>query len=88
MNSVNSFITADVLILGTGISGLTSAILLAEKGLEVLLVTKEADLAETNTSWAQGGIIFPGPEKVKGLAHDIQAASSHTSCTKAINPLS
>lgn len=87
MNSTNSFLATDVLILGTGISGLTSAILLAEKGLEVLLVTKEQDLAETNTFWAQGGIIFPGPEKVKGLANDIRAASSQTSYDKAINHL-
>lgn len=86
-NSVNSFLSADVLILGTGISGLTSAILLAEAGADVVLVTKETDLAESNTFWAQGGIIFPGPEKVKGLAADIQAASSNTSCVKAINHL-
>lgn len=87
MNSSNSCLETDVLILGTGISGLTTAILLAEAGAEVVLVTKEKNLAETNTFWAQGGIIFPGPEKVKGLANDIQAASSHTSCDKAISHL-
>lgn len=87
MNSVNSYLATDVLILGTGISGLTSAILLAEQGLDVLIVTKEVELAETNTFWAQGGIIFPGLEKVKGLAKDIQAASSNTSCAKAIDHL-
>ena len=48
----------DVLILGTGIAGLSSAVTLAEKGYQVTIVTREKDPAATNTVWAQGGIIL------------------------------
>ena len=45
--------TADVVIVGTGVAGLTCALDLA--GLRVLVVTKGAP-DEANTSWAQGGV--------------------------------
>tara|TARA_E500000178_G_C17031533_1_gene760870 strand:- start:856 stop:2412 length:1557 start_codon:yes stop_codon:yes gene_type:complete len=49
--------TVDVLVIGTGISGLTYAIYLGEKNpkLSVLLISK-SDLNESNTRYAQGGI--------------------------------
>jgi L-aspartate oxidase len=46
---------ADVLIIGSGISGLLTALKLAEAGLSCLLVTK-TQLMETNSRYAQGGI--------------------------------
>ena len=49
-----------VLIIGTGIAGLTTAFSLARAGVQVLLVTKAADPADCNTFWAQGGIIYEG----------------------------
>ena len=49
-----------VLIIGTGIAGLTAALVLARSGNEVLLVTKATDPADCNTFWAQGGIIYQG----------------------------
>lgn len=68
----------DVLILGTGIAGLSSAARLAEKGLKVAIVTREKDPAVTNTAWAQGGIIYSkGSEE--SLVADIIAASAGTS---------
>lgn len=68
----------DVLILGTGIAGLSSAARLAEKGLKVAIVTREKDPAVTNTAWAQGGIIYSkGSEE--SLVEDIIAASAGTS---------
>jgi len=45
--------TADVVIVGTGVAGLTAALDLGD--LRVLVVTKGAP-AEANTSWAQGGV--------------------------------
>jgi L-aspartate oxidase len=48
------------LIIGTGIAGLTAALVLARSGTEVLLVTKASDPADCNTFWAQGGIIYQG----------------------------
>src|SRR5271167_918321 len=44
----------DFLVVGAGIAGLSAAIRLAETST-VLVVTKE-ELAESNTSYAQGGI--------------------------------
>src|SRR5450631_55202 len=49
-----------VLIIGTGIAGLTTAFSLARAGVRVLLVTKASDPADCNTFWAQGGIIYQG----------------------------
>jgi L-aspartate oxidase len=44
-----------VLVVGSGISGLWTALQVAREGLEVVLVTKQ-DLMESNTRYAQGGI--------------------------------
>ena len=72
----------DVLIIGTGIAGLTSAIKLAEAGKQVLIVTRAKKPEVTNTYWAQGGIIFPDRDDVD-LVNDIDKASSHTSNIEA-----
>jgi L-aspartate oxidase len=51
----------DVVIVGTGVAGLATAIYLAETAalnnqtISILLVSKAA-ASDTNTSWAQGGI--------------------------------
>ncbi len=68
----------DVLILGTGIAGLSSAVTLAEKGYQVTIVTREKDPAATNTVWAQGGIIYAKGSENE-LVDDIMKASSGTS---------
>jgi len=47
----------DVIIIGSGIAGLSSAIYLNEAGLDVVILTKEKEISETNTNYAQGGII-------------------------------
>jgi L-aspartate oxidase len=75
----------DVLILGSGIAGLTSAIKLAESGLKIAIVTREDSSTETNTYWAQGGIIYPQEASIEmeTLVQDIDKASSYTSNLKA-----
>ena len=65
----------DALIIGVGISGLTAAIHLKEAGLNVILITKTAELQETNTNHAQGGIIADrNIDSSEKLANDLFTA--------------
>ncbi len=47
--------TVDVLVIGTGVAGLSAAMMAARGGCQTLMVNKSA-LEESNTSWAKGGI--------------------------------
>lgn len=59
------FSTKSVVIIGSGIAGLYSAIKLSEKtDKQILLVTK-ANLRESNSRYAQGGIVGILPENLK-----------------------
>ena len=48
-------VKADVIVIGSGVAGLTTALNLRSSNLSVLLVTK-ARIDEGSTKWAQGGI--------------------------------
>lgn len=48
-------VRADLVVVGTGVAGLTAAMRARELGLRVLVVTKDTAPAG-NTAWAQGGI--------------------------------
>lgn len=79
----------DILIIGTGIAGLTAAIKAAEAKLNVTIITRAKRPEETNTHWAQGGIIYSKDswDDKSLLASDIQKASAYTSYDKAIDEL-
>ena len=65
------------LVLGTGIAGLTAALVLARKGVKVLLLTKAKEPEDCNTAWAQGGIIYFGKkDSARSLVRDILAAGA------------
>jgi aspartate oxidase len=69
---LNGPLHTDVLILGCGIAGGTAALELADAGLDVLIVTRADRPQESNTYWAQGGIIFRGEgDSPELLAKDI-----------------
>ena len=52
----------DLLIIGSGITGLSAAISACDAGLDVIIISKEADLRESNTYHAQGGIVCQGED--------------------------
>jgi thioredoxin reductase len=43
----------DTIVIGSGIAGLTSAIYLKKFGLDVIVLTKNSNLTESNTYYAQ-----------------------------------
>jgi len=53
---VNEYLETDVLIIGCGISGATAALILAEHGIDTVMISKGDDPSATNTYYAQGGI--------------------------------
>lgn len=74
-----------VLVIGTGIAGLTTAFCLAGAGIKVLLVTKAADPKDCNTFWAQGGIIYEGEGDTPAkLIDDVLRAGAGLSNEEAV----
>lgn len=61
------FLETDVLVLGSGIAGGVAALQLASAGLSVVIVTRADRPEESNTVYAQGGIIFQGTDDSPGL---------------------
>jgi L-aspartate oxidase len=75
----------DVLIIGSGIAGLSCAITAADLGLDVIILNKEASIAESNTNYAQGGIVARGLEdSPELLAEDIMQAGDGISNPDAV----
>jgi L-aspartate oxidase len=71
----------DVLIIGSGIAGATTALQLARNPQrQVVLITRASDPHESNTLYAQGGIVGRGPDDDKSLLlEDILAAGAGVS---------
>jgi L-aspartate oxidase len=57
--------SADVVVVGTGVAGLTAALTTASAGLSVLLITKGRP-EEASTQWAQGGVAVVREERDPG----------------------
>ncbi len=78
-----------VLIIGTGIAGCTAALTLANKGINVTLVTSGDSIDSGNTPLAQGGIVYRGKkDSPKLLTKDIFTAGWNYNYQKAVNFLS
>lgn len=77
--------TTDVLILGSGIAGATAALQLSENpNRRIILITRDPDARESNSRWAQGGIIHRGPDDAPDLlVKDILAAGAGATLPKA-----
>ncbi|MDF2379651.1 MAG: FAD-dependent oxidoreductase [Candidatus Gracilibacteria bacterium] len=79
-----------VLIIGSGLAGLSTAYRLAQMGVECTVVTKasEMDLG-TNSAYAQGGIVYrPEGEDVEDLIADILAAGAGINSRQAVDQIS
>lgn len=81
-------IRVPVLVLGTGIAGLTTAFVLARRGVKVVVATKAPLPEDCNTSWAQGGIIYFGKDdSPRSLVKDILAAGAGQCQPEAVGHL-
>ena len=61
------WLETEVLVIGSGIAGSVAALQLAEAGLSVIVVTRAQEPQESNTYYAQGGIIFRGSDETPAL---------------------
>ena len=50
----------DVVVVGSGVAGNVAAYYLGRSGLNVVLINKNENLEESNTYYAQGGIVYEG----------------------------
>ena len=86
---MEELLQTDVLIIGCGIAGTTAALQLAAAGLDVTVVTRAVDPAQTNTYYAQGGIIYRGhDDSPELLAKDILHAGAGHCNPRAVQILS
>ncbi len=78
-------IQTDVLIIGCGIAGATAALKLSEDPKRhITIITREPEPTESNTAYAQGGIIGRGPDDSPDLlVKDILEAGAGASLPKA-----
>ncbi|WP_457962794.1 L-aspartate oxidase [Arthrobacter sp. D1-29] len=80
-----------LIVVGSGIAGLYAALLAADAGVEVVLLTK-GELAESNTYYAQGGISAvladpaPGDTVAAHIADTLNAGAGHCN-TEAVRVL-
>ncbi len=79
----------DAIIMGSGIAGLTAAIYLKEFGHNVLILTKTDTVHESNTNYAQGGIIAKqDSDTSQKLSKDILKAGCFFNFTQAVKMFS
>ncbi|MCK9240046.1 L-aspartate oxidase [Desulfocurvus sp.] len=77
-----------VLIIGTGIAGCTTALTLADAGLEVTLITSDFAPDQGNSALAQGGIVYQaGPGDAADLERDMYTAGWKANLPRAVRHL-
>ncbi len=68
--------TADFLVVGAGIAGLSFALRAAKHGKVIVLTTGKAE--ESNTAWAQGGIASVLPENLRAEGDSVESHVADT----------
>ena len=78
-------IQTDVLIIGAGVAGATAALRLArDPNCKIVILTRASEAQESNTRYAQGGIVSRGPgDSADLLVGDIMAAGADASRPEA-----
>jgi len=77
--------STDVLVLGTGVAGCTAALAAARDGASVTIVTRAEEARESNTLYAQGGIVARPPgDTPETLAADIERAGDGICSPEAV----
>ncbi len=75
---------ADMVVVGGGVAGCAAALSAARRGASVAMLTRLPDPEETNTRYAQGGIIYTGPgDSPDLLARDILEAGANAGDPRA-----
>jgi L-aspartate oxidase len=75
---MEELLQTEVLVIGSGIAGGVAALQLAEAGVPVILVTRAREPGDSNTYYAQGGIIYRGETDSSALLQeDIQRAGAN-----------
>ena len=78
----------DVLVIGSGIAGFSAAITAADQGLDVIVITKDPAIEESNTYYAQGGIVSMGKgDSPQYLIEDIMKAGDGICNVEAVHIL-
>lgn len=69
--------SAEIVILGGGVAGLTAALAISDMGRSCLVLTKDA-APESGTDWAQGGVavVFTDEDRVESHIDDTLAAGA------------
>ncbi len=75
-------VKTDVLVIGSGVAGLTAALKAYEEGFDVCIVTKGERPEESNTDHAQGGIVYKG----KGDSPELLVRDILNAGAGAVNP--
>jgi L-aspartate oxidase len=85
---MSDYLETEVLIIGCGIAGSTAALQLAEAGVPVTIVTRSRKPEESNTYYAQGGIIYRGADdSPELLAEDLNRAGAGHCNPRAVDLL-
>jgi L-aspartate oxidase len=85
---IDSDIRADVLVIGCGIAGASAALAAAKAGLRTVVVTKASEPEESNTLYAQGGIVsFAPDDRPDLLKNDILEAGDDVGDPEAVDIL-
>lgn len=79
----------DLLVIGSGIAGLSAAIHAADSGKNVIVLNRAHDLEESNTKYAQGGIVsWNNEDPPEILFGDIDFAGNESGSSEAIGIIS